>query len=334
MDICSLFFNLVTKQEKEDRIVINHATGGQDMSSPIISVLMSTYNETPEELDKSIVSILQQTYSDFEFLIINDNPGNHEMKMQLESYTDNRIKIIQNEHNLGLVKSLNKGLLLCNGQYIARMDADDISRSSRLKDELLYLTDNRLDMVGSFIETIDESGKTIKPVMKFPVENKKIEKFMRWGSCICHPTWLLKREVYMNLSGYRMMPHCEDYDFILRTIAHGYKVGNIPKVELCYRIRQNGVSKSNEAEQFLIRDYLAQHMNQIDKITEESIAEHMESSKYHSQLHQLSDYKSKKQKIKKGNRFESAKTFMSISSNPFFWRDIVEKVTLFAREHT
>ncbi len=303
------------------------------MDAPLISILMSAYNETPTELDECINSILHQTYSNFEFLIINDNPNNCELEEALKTYADRRIRIICNEKNLGLVKSLNKGLKLCSGQYVARMDADDISRPSRIQDELLYLQKNHLDMVGSYIETIDEQGKTIKSLMKFPEKHNQIAKFMRWGSCICHPTWLLKREVCLELQGYRKTPHCEDYDFILRAIAHGYKVGNIPKVELSYRIRQSGVSKSHEAEQFLLRDYLAQNMKQIDSLTEDTITEFLNSEKFHRQLEQLSHYKNAKQMLKNGSGIEKLKSTVQIPGNRFFWRDIVEKTTLLLREH-
>ena len=235
--------------------------------------------------------------------------------------------------NLGLVKSLNSGLKCCNGQYVARMDADDISCPSRIQDELLYLQNNHLDMVGSYIETIDENGKTIKSLMRFPINHNQIVKFMRWGSCICHPTWLLKREVCFELQGYRKTPHCEDYDFILRAIAHGYKVGNIPKVELSYRIRQSGVSKSHEAEQFLLRDYLAKNMKQIDSLTEDAITKFLNSEKFNWQLEQLSHYKNAKQLLKNGSGIEKLKSTVQIPINRFFWRDIVEKTTLLLREH-
>ena len=137
------------------------------MKDPLISVLMSTYNETHKELEESITSILHQTYSNLEFIIINDNPNNRELEERLKLYMDSRIKIFSNDKNLGLVNSLNKGINLCSGQYIARMDADDISRLSRIQDELMYLQSNSLDMVGSYIETIDENSETIKKIMKF-----------------------------------------------------------------------------------------------------------------------------------------------------------------------
>lgn len=303
------------------------------MNVPTISVLMSTYNETAKELDESICSILGQSYSDFEFLIINDNPSNDELTVQLQNYDDNRIRIIKNKENMGLVKSLNQGLQLARGKYIARMDADDVSKPTRLKDELLYLQENNLDMIGSFVETIDENDKVIKSVMKFPVKNNEIVRFMRWGSCICHPSWFLKKQVYSTLQGYRMAPHCEDYDFILRAIFHGYKVGNIPKVELSYRIRQSGVSKSNEAEQFLLRDFLAKNMKKIDKITEEEIEWFLHSGKFDAQLSQLTRYKEIKQNLKKQKDIKNIEAALLVPANYFFWRDIVEKTTLFVREH-
>ena len=119
----------------------------------------------------------------------------------------------------------------------------------------------------------------------------------------------------------------------LRAIAHGYKVGNISKVELSYRIRQSGVSKSHETEQFLLRDYLAKNMKQIDLLTEDTITEFLNSEKFRRQLEQLSYYKSEKQMIQNGSSIEKIKSTVQILENRFFWRDIVEKTTLLLREH-
>ena len=268
------------------------------MENPLITVLMSTYNETGSELKKSINSILHQSYRNIEFLIINDNPKNNELLQILNSITDDRVKVIRNEKNIGLVRSLNKGLKFAQGTYIARMDADDISYPSRLEDELVYLKQNGLDMVGSYIELIDEDNTVIKRVMKFPSGHKQIAHFMRWGNCISHPTWLLKREVYMAMDGYRNALHCEDYDFILRAIEKGYAVGNIPKVELSYRVRQTGVSKSNENIQFLLRNFLAKNKRRINKITETNIEEYLHSEKFQRESTQLLLYKQDKIKLK------------------------------------
>lgn len=301
-------------------------------SNPKISVIMSVYNETVDELSSSIDSIIKQTYQNIEFIIVDDNPKNKNIKTVVHKIKDPRIKFIENKKNVGLVQSLNKAISQATGCFIARMDADDISKRNRLEDELHYVERNKLDVVGSFLEIIDENGVVRKESMNFPTTASHVKFFMRWGSCLAHPTWLVRREVYQKLNGYRNIPSCEDYDFILRAIAHGYKVGNIPKVELSYRIRQSGVSKSHESQQFLLRDYLARNRKRIDLLTEESIAKFLESREFQKQLKQLSHYKKLKQIIKKESGIKKIKAVAEIPGNRFFWRDIVEKITLILRE--
>lgn len=293
---------------------------------------MSVYNETVDELSSSIDSIIKQTYQNIEFIIVDDNPKNKNIKTVVHKIKDPRIKFIENKKNVGLVQSLNKAINQATGCFIARMDADDISKRNRLEDELHYVERNKLDVVGSFLEIIDENGVVRKESMNFPTTASHVKFFMRWGSCLAHPTWLVRREVYQKLNGYRNIPSCEDYDFILRAIAHGYKVGNIPKVELSYRIRQSGVSKSHESQQFLLRDYLARNRKRIDLLTEESIAKFLESREFQEQLKQLSHYKKLKQILKKESGIKKIKAVAEIPGNRFFWRDIVEKITLILRE--
>lgn len=303
------------------------------MEKPVISVIMSTYNETREELEKSIDSILRQSYTNFEFLIVIDNPHNTELHNILDSIEDKRVRVIRNEKNIGLVKSLNKGLKLAKGSYVARMDADDISYPSRLQNELDYLQENKLDMIGCFIELIDENDQQIKSVMRFPVGHKQIKRFMRWGSCISHPTWLVKKEVYTKLNGYRGALHCEDYDFILRTIASGFKVGNLPAVELRYRVRKNGISKSNAVDQYLLRTYLANNMRKINDITEEEITKYLCSRDFQKHKNRFLNYKENKANLKQDNDFGKIRAVGNMICNCYFWKDLFEKVTLWAREH-
>ena len=112
---------------------------------PKISVLMSVYNEPIDWMRQAIESILNQTYKDFEFIIVNDNPEREENQFVLNEYRnkDSRIIILCNEHNIGLTKSLNKGLTVANGEYIARMDADDIALPKRFEKQALYLAKNK-----------------------------------------------------------------------------------------------------------------------------------------------------------------------------------------------
>ena len=121
-----------------------------------ISVIMSVYKESPQILEQAIESILNQTFRTFEFIIILDNPSNFEAEKIIRKFSnqDNRIIYVKNEMNMGLSKSLNKAILISKYEYIARMDADDISLPTRLEDQLLYMKKNNLDLVGGYIEQI------------------------------------------------------------------------------------------------------------------------------------------------------------------------------------
>src|SRR5699024_8998237 len=107
----------------------------------IVSVIMSVYNTKIDYLSDSIESILNQTFKDFEFIIINDN-SNTAVTEYLNSIRDKRVRIFHNEVNVGLTKNLNYGVKQANGKYIARMDADDISHLNRLKKQVLFLEKN------------------------------------------------------------------------------------------------------------------------------------------------------------------------------------------------
>jgi glycosyltransferase involved in cell wall biosynthesis len=220
----------------------------------LISVIMSTYNEDPDWIKKSINSILNQTYSNFEFLIVLDNPKNKVIKDLVFEYQDkdNRIKVIQNKENMGLVNSLNIALEHCNGKYIARMDADDISIRDRFSIEKKYLEDNKLDFVFSGMMTIDENGNELHEWDNKELNVEEVKKVMEVWNISTHPTWFVKSDVYKNLGGYRDIPYCEDYDFSLRSLKLGYKIGKINENLLMYRMRNNSISRSNSFEQFIV----------------------------------------------------------------------------------
>ena len=303
------------------------------MKIPEISVVMSIYNESYDELHKSIDSILRQTFKDFEFIIINDNPKNDAIEKILSTISDERIRIYSNDTNLGLVDSLNIGIKLAKGKYIARMDADDISLETRIEDELAYLKCMDLDMVGSYIQLIDEYGNIIKSQMRFPTSNNKIKFFMQWGSCICHPTWLVKGEVYKTLGGYRKALHCEDYDFILRAIDKGYLLGNLPNVELQYRIRRQGISNTNTINQYLLRLYISSNRKRINKISESEILEYRNSNTFTKEKEKFQQYRECKINFKDKSFVGKVKTLCRIITNRYFAKDLVEKITLIVREN-
>lgn len=224
----------------------------------MISVIMSTYKEPEEQLRKSIESILNQTYNNFEFIILLDFPNNDLHKEIIESYSakDSRIRFFINEHNLGLVGSLNRGLSLAQGDFIARMDADDISLPERFEKQMKYLLQNDYDLIGGITQMIDENESAIYSIRNIPSDFNKIKKALKYGQCIAHPTWLAKKTLFDHLGGYRNIPLCEDYDFTLRAVLSGYKVSNLNEVILKYRMTSNSLSRNNLYEQYLYMRFI------------------------------------------------------------------------------
>ncbi|MBM6879747.1 glycosyltransferase [[Clostridium] spiroforme] len=219
----------------------------------LVSVIMTVYNEEEKWLHESIQSILRQSHQYLEYIIVLDNPGNGHIKEILKSYLkkDKRIKLLINEKNIGLVKSLNKGLQYCTGKYIARMDADDISSKERIKKQLKYMIENDVDFVMSYIYKINEDGEIIEDDKNNKIyDYAKMKKQLKFRNISTHPTWFLKKDVYEKLQGYRDIQFCEDYDFILRAIQYGFKVEKMNENLLYYRVRSNSISQKNVLEQY------------------------------------------------------------------------------------
>lgn len=222
----------------------------------LISVIMSTYNESEEWISESVQSILDQTYKNIEFIIVLDNPQNITLRNILEKYAmqDKRIKIIPNECNIGLVKSLNRALEYCNGYYVIRMDADDVSLSNRIENQVNYLEKYNLDFVFSGLKIIDEHSNEMYSTNLNEYKPELVSKLLSITNISNHPTWILKKEVYDKLKGYRELSYTEDYDFTLRALQANYKIGKMPGYVLKYRVRKNSISRTFSLEQFLNSD--------------------------------------------------------------------------------
>lgn len=99
----------------------------------------------------------------------------------------------------------------------------------------------------------------IFPIYIFPCRQYLIKRFLKWGNCIPHPTWLVRKEVYTKLNGYRDVPRCEDYDFVCRSVQNHFKLGNVNDFILKYRIRSDSVSNSNKVEQYILRRFISEN---------------------------------------------------------------------------
>lgn len=265
----------------------------------LVSIIMSTYKEEEIFLRQAIESILNQSYKDFEYIIILDNPDNNLHIRIIKEYAnlDKRVKFYVNEKNMGLTASLNKGLGLAKGKYICRMDADDISINKRIENQKRYLEENNYDLIGGISQMIDENGKSIYSIKKVPTNMDKIKKALRYNQIISHPTWFGKKEVFEKLNGYRNMPLCEDYDFTLRAVLNGYKISNIDETVLKYRMTSSSISRSNLYEQYLFARFITK------KYSKNKIADIKEAKQY---VNNHNDDRKAKRYLKANARFNIA----------------------------
>lgn len=215
------------------------------MDSLPVTVLMSVYNGR-KFLKEAIDSILQQTFTDFEFLIIDDGSSDGSVDI-ITSYHDNRIRLIRNQENLGLTKSLNKGITLAQGKYIARMDADDISASLRLEKQVEFMgTHTEVGVCGSWFSFIDAP----EVITKRPTNHYAIKiNFLRTNP-IGHPTAIIRKSILekFDLRYDANMKTSQDYDLWERMSCVS-KLANIPEVLLFYRRHQAQVTKQYNKQQ-------------------------------------------------------------------------------------
>lgn len=213
---------------------------------------MSVYNEEEVWLRKSIESILNQTYKNIEFIIVLDNPNNITIFNVIKYYLqkDNRIIFIKNNINIGLTKSLNKAIKVSKGDYIARMDADDISVIDRLEKQLDYIKNNNgIELVASNITYINEDDKRLKSTNYKNLDSDEYRSLILDYDPFPHPTWMFKVDILKRLSCYRDFNSSEDYDFLCRAMFYGVKCNVMEDTLLLYRVRENGITKSNKMRQ-------------------------------------------------------------------------------------
>lgn len=217
----------------------------------MITVLMSVYN-AEKYLRPSIESILNQTYGDFEFLIINDCSEDNSLKI-IEEYAlkDDRVIIINNEHNLGLTRSLNKGMDKSSRPYIARMDADDISMPTRFEKQINFLEKNpKVDILGGYCIDIDELGEFIRK-REAPLSHEEIVSVIHKANPVYHPTVIFKKIKILEIGAYNEEYRVvQDYDLWFRALAGKLLLQNLPEVLLKYRINDNYYARKSFAYRF------------------------------------------------------------------------------------
>jgi glycosyltransferase involved in cell wall biosynthesis len=211
-------------------------------AEPTVSIVMPAFNAA-QFLDEAVCSVLDQTFRDFEFIIVDDGSTDDTATiLQKYAKADSRVRVFR-QTNEGMIPALNRGCRVARGRFIARMDADDISLPQRIERQLKYLEAHpEIGILGTWASRIDENGRVVGDWCLSP--NPKVLKWNHFFTvCVIHPTVLMRREVLEKLNYYRSDAiHAEDRDLWLRASAIT-DFSNLPECLLKYRVW--GKSTSN-----------------------------------------------------------------------------------------
>lgn len=214
---------------------------------PKISVIMPVYNTQEPLLREAIESILNQTYTDFELIIIDDGSKNNVSEV-VKSYTDERIKFYQNEKNIGINNTNNKALSLVNGEYIARMDSDDISLPDRFLKQVEFL-DNNPD-VGVLGTSFQMFGKYDEETIMPTTNDEIVQRIFDGDTPIANPTSMMRAHLIKEIGHNLEYAYAEDF-WLWAMLVGKTKFANLPEILLKYRWYGGNVSKLHTIEQSL-----------------------------------------------------------------------------------
>jgi len=231
------------------------------IDTPLISVVMPVYN-SETYLQESANSILNQTYTNFEFIVINDGSTDRSLDILTEYLRkDNRIAII-NQQNSGLSNSLNRGIELSRSNLIARMDADDIAEPTRLEEQVNFIDQNpQVVVLGTAFLLF--GGNIESKIVTMPATNKTIRKNLPFRFCLCHPTVMFRRKTIVDAGGYQGTGPCQDLELWLRLSRNKtLQFANLEKPLLKYRIHQDQIKGGRNAYKaaayYLLKEALKQ----------------------------------------------------------------------------
>ncbi len=234
---------------------------------PKVSILMPVYN-AEQYLSQALDSIVSQSFEDWELILINDGSTDRSESIIMD-YDDERIFYIKNPVNLKLIKTLNKGIDYCGGQYIARMDADDICHPDRLKRQVEFLDSHpQVLMCGTAATVIDNSRKKTGNIHNLTSDDY-LQINLMFSPSFIHPSMMIRNEVLKQSKYDEAYKHVEDYDLWCRIAKLG-KVANIDDELLQYRWHDSNVSVLNSEVQRKLKDELIKReLSRLDLIPTE-----------------------------------------------------------------
>jgi len=227
---------------------------------PLLTVLMTVYNGEPY-LEEAIRSILDQSFQDFEFLII-DNASTDGSRAVVSSFKDPRIQLIVNSKNLGPPRALNQGLQLAAGKYVARMDADDIALPERFARQLDFMTHNTLcAALGTQISLIDHNGrKTYVPRM--PVTSEEVRWKILLTSPLAHSSVVMRKDIVLGVGGYdERLRHGADYQLWSMLVSRGHHIAILDEQHMLIRVHPRSDGITAKRKELLEELSLISHRN-------------------------------------------------------------------------
>lgn len=225
----------------------------------MISVIMPVYNES-EFIEDAIKSLINQTYQDLEIIVIDDGSTDNTLEI-INKYTSH-LQVIHHRMKKGISESLNEGIENARGEYIARMDGDDICVNDRFEKQINYLKVHpEIDIVGSFINIIDETGKVIGEECFFEKHEDIYNFCLRTRIDLQHPTVLAKAEVFKKNKYQSKYDGAEDYELFTRLVEN-YRIENIPEKLLLYRRYDRSNNSDNRKKQMELAKTIANDIAQ------------------------------------------------------------------------
>lgn len=224
------------------------------MIKNLVSILIPIHN-AEKYLDEAIMSVIKQSYKKIEIICIEN--GSNDNSLALLKYYSKIYKNLKVIHlkKASLSNALNKGINKSQGEYIARMDADDISHPKRIEKQIKFLKKNKsVSIVGTNINLIDHQGNFVRKIY-YPLKFKDLKKKLEVDSYIAHPSVMMRKEIFKKLKGYRFQ-FCpaEDYDLWLRALHH-FKIENMKEFLLNYREHSSKMGSVMELQTILGATY-------------------------------------------------------------------------------
>lgn len=273
------------------------------MNSPKISVILPVYN-CEKFLRQSIESVLTQTFTDFELIIINDGSTDGSESI-IQSFKDGRIVYVKNETNLKLIACLNKGIDISRGEYIARMDADDISHKDRFASQFKYLERHKnIGICSTWARIIDNDGKVTGRI-KNPTSPDIIGCSLLFTCPLLHPSVMGRSNNFKQFKYNPEALHIEDMDLWSRMSINGVQMANISEYLIDYRWHEDNISVKNDY--FQKESKRAILKPRVEELFERAITEdEMNLHEYSFNLYS----KGKKQDIDKGDLIYKEKKWL------------------------